>query len=140
MTREIKFRMWSEEAVKYFSDPQVFECLMQQYCHDNNAPSLKHDHIGDGMVFEQYTGLKDKNGKEIYEGDIVRNFWTCKYKNSGKPPTYTVVFKDGCFQFWAGSENGNYKCVSKIYWPAEHCKPENWEIIGNIHENPELVA
>ena len=83
----------------------------------------------------QYTGLKDKNGKEIYEGDI--------YKSNGY--YYEIIFHEGAF------------CVSKIgvfdpvpvNWKgqssegSDDCIIEQWssefEIIGNIYENPELL-
>lgn len=49
MNREIKFRMWSSESNKYFYDPQVFECLMQQHRHDNDLEGISYDHVGDGQ-------------------------------------------------------------------------------------------
>lgn len=68
----------------------------------------------------QFTGLTDKNGKEVYEGDIVR------YRPNNK--VYQVVFKDGIF--WGEGNNG-CGCAAHFF-PA--C-----EIIGNIHDNPELI-
>ena len=88
---------------------------------------------------EQYTSLKDRNGKDIYEGDLVRNFLTCNYALSKSPPIYEVVFKDAGFGFLADSNHGEYNMVSNKYRPGELTKPDNWEIIGNIHQNPELI-
>ena len=68
----------------------------------------------------QFTGLTDKDGKEVYEGDIVR------YQRNGK--TYQVVFKDGIF--WGEGNNG---CGC-----AAHFFP-SCEIVGNVFDNTELL-
>ena len=65
----------------------------------------------------QFTGLTDKNGKEIYEGDIIR------HKDMVKP--YHVIY-DG-HQF---TPNDGFRSLSY---------PKHWEVVGNIHDNPELI-
>lgn len=74
-------------------------------------------------VLQQFTGLLDKNGKEIYEGDIV------EYK---KRWSSTVVFEDGMFRH---KDNGD-----KISWGALILIHRECEIIGNIYESPELLS
>ena len=71
---------------------------------------------------EQYTGLKDKNGKRIFEGDIV----TMPRYGSGKHKS-VVYFKNG--KFAVNGSNYNFKDIC----------PRNMEVIGNIHDNPELL-
>jgi len=91
----------------------------------------------------QFTGLKDKNGKEIYERDIVKMIdspsnWT--FKGDEKETLWEVVFENGMFI----PKNGE-----TYYNDFEDCYGEeiflgnNWsyyEVIGNIYENPELLS
>lgn len=93
----------------------------------------------------QYTGLKDKNGKEIYEGDIVE--WVFFYErlgaDMGVKECDTIV--KGIIRWRQGGfvleviendfENAGYYSISALYTDTE----SDVEIIGNIHDNPELI-
>lgn len=79
----------------------------------------------DGLyIYMQYTGLKDKNGKEIMESDLVR----CESLRIKK---FIVVWRDGAF--WLQVDGGNDGILLGNLTASE------LEVIGNIYENPELI-
>ena len=78
----------------------------------------------------QYTGLTDKNDKKIFEGDIVE--FTCRYTgNKGRAKIVFEAFK------W--KYNGCYYGGNPIVWLCINDTSIEFEIIGNIHDNPELL-
>lgn len=118
--RELKFRVWSEEDKEYRTDLNVFRLHDGKIICTSPAYSLE----GDRFDAEQYTGLKDRHGKEIYEGDIVVN----TYYDDGE--MYKVLWVDDSVAF--GMESLDDMELYKL--PLE-----SLEVIGNIHENPELL-
>lgn len=116
--REIKFRAWDKN--------QVFDRLSvgkMELFDDMLGFRFQHfDADPEDIVFDQFTGLVDKHGKEIYEGDIIRR----KYQSQ----PLVVVFLGGAFLL-AIEINGSWEYIDDIL--------EADEVIGNIHENPELL-
>jgi len=117
--REIKFRAWDK-----------VNKIMNEVCiinFDDNNVGLKPDYdytlSFEDIELMQYTGLKDKNGKEIYEGDIV--------KSNYKTGNLVVFFVRGCFRL-------TYSKELIGIWLEIHLF-EELEVIGNIYENPELL-
>lgn len=131
MGRTIKFRVWDKPN----------ECWSDLLHVITDDESLWHLDDGDGMaikddpemyVVEQYTGLKDKNGEEIYEGDVIKRL-----------------------SFIAGEKE--YYTTCQVRWDSDECCfelhylngalfgdslldiDEEYEVIGNIHENYELL-
>ena len=78
---------------------------------------------------EQYTGLTDKNGTKIFEGDILG------FTDSDNEKTPYLVFWDECSSAWHIAENGD----RKIWDDFVDFDNERFEVIGNIHDNPELL-
>ena len=127
--REIKFRCWDKVAGLYLSNGN-WTGINQ----DGN-PWLVVEGKGvlggsDRWVVEQYTGLKDKNGKEIYEGDILQQ--------RGLLALTKVVWDENHAEFQ--TETINQKNTIQSVFCFDVVEADLSEVIGNIHENPELLG
>ena len=127
--REIKFRAWLKEGKKMVNvETMDFTDKSIQYLKKseiNNAYILRRESFDD-VELMQYTGVKDKNGKEIYEKDII---FCNKYKN------IVVFFENGCFKVrYPKNDITNIICTLDTFLEKYKCK-----ISGNIYENPELL-
>ncbi len=121
MSREIKFRAWNGWLEKFEKDFEIRRegDRLTFWIDDNENEECVQ--LGD---IQQFTGLKDKNGVEIYEGDVVRI-------NSDSFLDSKVIFEHGCFKL-IEIRLGDSEAFN-------HFRERQLRIIGNIYENPELL-
>lgn len=150
--RELKFRVWDKVAGKYLEGEEAKAFVLKLDGTHYVEMTFGYYDKGKDWVIEQYTGLKDKNGKEIYEGDILE--FDKDFDDSAQ--RYVPYFDEKLaafgfrmygYQYYI-SESGSEEFESEMSLIGEM---ENYEreeiifyteyisIIGNIHENPELV-
>lgn len=129
--RPIKFRVYHKvDGMKYFGDLPIHILLNGDICFDEVNENYKVD----SYKLMQFTGLQDKNGKEIYEGDIVKSI-----RNEQNPDTYNYD-KVEKISFIEYRENGFW--VKDEYYGNEGEGLWEWgemEVIGNINEHTELL-
>ena len=143
MKRVLKFRAWNK-TTKEMLTPADLEYHGIVIFPKGNIRQLHQgkDFIGttnfeDELVLLQFTGLKDKNGKEIYEGDIVNNE-DYPFQDDGVQGYYGIIEwfeEDLCWSVSVICVNKNLNGVAVGCGLNEH---KNWEIIGNVWENPNL--
>jgi YopX protein len=118
MKREIKFRVWDKYEGYFNSEYSINGMYVYGYCEGGQIPTEEQHKL----IFMQFTGLKDKNGKEIYEGDVLRNTWNHR--------TFVVEWDEGEYPFQSDADS------TANEWNVKY---GGCEVIGNIYQNPELL-
>lgn len=150
MARVIKFRAWDKARQEMIYEGVEYQWRCLNYERPDVPPQT---HIGFGEVdaahflVEQFTGLTDKNGKEIYEGDIIE--WDDQSKGEYWRVA-VVVFTPGHIEFHFikhptlnSTLHGEvWDAGNMMYWKSGegiYSTRGSVEVIGNIHSNPELL-
>ena len=123
--REIKFKAWLKEERKMVNVETLFIGI-NRLCFGNSKTEDLFFRDFEEVELMQYTGLKDKNGKEIYENDLI----SCnKHKN------IVVFFEGGCFKVkYLRNSTTTITCTLNSFLEKYKCK-----ISRNIYEHPELL-
>ena len=165
--REIKFRAWTKKKeMQYNVVPFQWDYVIDRMWHkciESNGNGILGSggteakfEVGGYAIEEgnimQFTGLKDKNGNEIWEGDICRAMQGEQQKPESFYSTKSkVAFWRGSFEFFAkplcdvNTDNNGYAKSIMWCWHGHNNLPDiyeeinNIEVIGNIYENPELL-
>ena len=137
MSRVIKFRAWDKKEGEMFDSNRDVKADYDEWFGDSLAMPLgaiEDLNNYDSFEIMQYTGLTDRNGKEVYEGDIIR---TTSLSNThgqlGSINTLVIRYFMGNFcMCFNHNETG-----TPIY---PYNVTNKFEVIGNIYENPELIG
>ncbi len=137
MSREIKFRVWAKKG-GYYLDAYTpsFGFALAEHVTGSNPLTPSQIEFRENVELEQFTGLKDSQGRAIYEGDIVR------LRNSYRDGP-GIWHDENVIIFWDEIDLG---------WRAKHTDGASWcrsnrtawtmcsrEIVGNLHENQDLL-
>lgn len=142
--REIKFRAWNKRR-RFLDSAWMIDFEHGEVCHSkHNASDIN------ACVLMQFTGLKDKNGKDIYEGDIVK-IYNISYRRGSyyEPEDYEgycvgevhyvpskgFVLRKSFFHDTVDGDN----VIKELCYPNQRFSSSKSEVIGNVYENPELL-
>ena len=146
--RELKFRVWDKANNQFWHNLDgvtkhgiiiTSEGSPGLVC-DKDLPLSDNDKnvfifCQDKLVVQQYTGLQDKNGKDIYEGDIIEYTQHNAYKTF---PTCKIPVIFDPIYGWVLQGN-NMECSEDCKWIGHYIDDYGIKIIGNIFENPDLL-
>lgn len=129
--REIKFRAWEKNMKEMINVDSI----------DFERKIINKEFVWrmlSEVVLTQFTELKDKNGVEIYEGDIV-DFTFFDHYDNGANYKGVVKYRSGIYEIWKNNDSEFFESDGPFILNFAWLQTEEFEVIGNIHENPELL-
>jgi uncharacterized phage protein (TIGR01671 family) len=108
--RESKFRMWNVDANRWADIDDYFSAKK--------------------LIWQLRTGLKDRNGQEIYEGDLINFSWQAGHKEFYECKNQEVFYSNECASFVFGKDE--ICMLDRVVY-------DTLEVVGNVFENPELL-
>lgn len=125
MMKQLKFRAWDKKRKCYAKQIMTSNtsCVYRYRMNMFNGVMVFAEWVLRRYEIEQYTGLKDENGKEIYEGDIVT--LNGEWEEIEGTDCSVITFENGCFMVGDTNEAGSYL--------------SDWRVIGNVHQNADLL-
>lgn len=130
--REIKFRAWCKFENKMYNKFYIEDHMKFAFM-DELIDSAK-----ERYELMQYTGLKDVNDVEIYEGDIV-DFTFFDHYDNGTNYKGVVKYRSGIYEIWKNNDSEFFGSDGPFILNFAWLQTEEFEVIGNIYENPELL-
>lgn len=128
MSRVLKFRIWDKIQQRFVRRDSALTITLDGQLMQGRLPPMGVDRF----VLQQFTGLKDKHGREVYEGDIYRNL------DNGLIGKFYYLNGSGGYTLYARENNPDGSPYNML--PFMQLDTTNFEVIGTIYENPELVA
>lgn len=127
--RSLKFRAWDTEQEEW-----IITTALEVFSFSGELSSV-YDARNEHTVIQQFTGVEDSNGKEIYEGDIIKDSWKENQPYGYSPEEWSeeemifvVKFEAPAFTF--PNHNNSQNCLEDF----------RRKVIGNIFENPDLIS
>ena len=152
MSREIKFRIWDNLKKEWVSNKAIWRILTKENGIGEIAPPISFKQHPEGHSIQQFTNLTDHNGREIYEGDILVEYPENRQRiqlednifeirdDLPRTPLRDIIVRIGVVEYNAPSFNLRYSKISDSGAVSGFLfQGDNYEVIGNVFENSELL-